>query len=63
MATAKRKYRVTVGLNYPGKGGEKRAEPGDVVTDLPAKSLKWLVDQGVVEAVAAPDDGDEGEGD
>jgi len=30
-------------MNYPdGKGGEKRAEPGDVVSDIPEKSLKWL---------------------
>lgn len=43
------KYRVLTGLNYPGKGGEKRAEPGDVVTDLPAKSVDWLLDQGLIE--------------
>ena len=44
-------YRVLVGLNYPAKGGEKRAEPEDVVTDLPAKSLPWLLEGGYVEPV------------
>jgi len=39
------KYRINVGLDY----GDKRAESGDVVDDLPSKSLKWLVDQGMVE--------------
>lgn len=45
------KYRVLSGLNYPGKGGEKRAEAGDVVSDLPPKSVKWLLSGGYVEPV------------
>ncbi len=44
-------YRVLVGLNYPAKGGEKRAEPEDVVTDLPAKSVDWLLEGGYIEPV------------
>lgn len=64
MATMKR-YRVVApkdwpadapafGINYPGgpKGGEKRAEAGDVVDDLPAKSVGWLLAQGYLEEVA-----------
>ncbi len=43
------KYRVLVGLNYPTPRGEKRAEAGDVVDDLPKKSLEWLLRQGHVE--------------
>lgn len=39
------RYRVLVGLNYPP---DRRAEPGDVVDDLPPKSLKWLVEQSCV---------------
>lgn len=41
-------YRVLVGLNYPphGKGDEVRAEPGDVVTNLPPKSIAALLEQG-----------------
>jgi hypothetical protein len=42
------KYRVLVGLDYPP---DKRAEAGDVVTDLPKPSLKWLLDQGLIEPV------------
>lgn len=38
------RYRVVDGLNYR----DKRAEPGDVVTDLPARSVPWLVEQGLV---------------
>lgn len=45
-------YLVLVGLNYPVKGGkEKRAEPGDVITDLPTKSIPWLLDNGYIEPV------------
>lgn len=47
-----KKYRVLVGLNYPTKGNkEKRAEPGRVVTDLPEKSIRELVDLGYIEEV------------
>lgn len=44
-------YLVLIGVNYPphGKGSaEKRAEPGDIVTDLPPKSIADLLDQGVI---------------
>jgi hypothetical protein len=39
-------YRVLVGIDYEGK----RAEPGTVVSDLPAKSVTWLVAQNIIEA-------------
>jgi hypothetical protein len=41
-------YRVLIGIDYPP---DRRAEPGDVVSDIPAKSLKWLREQGVIELV------------
>lgn len=48
-APAKR-YRLRTGVNYPdGKGGEKRAEIGDVVDDLPAESVAWLLSDGHIE--------------
>lgn len=48
------KHRVLIGINYPdGAGGEKRAEPGDIVDDLPAKSVKWLEADGIVENTTA----------
>lgn len=52
MAQAKR-YRVLTGLNYtpPGKKAERRAEPGVIVTDLPAASVGWLLEQGLIEQV------------
>lgn len=31
------------------RGGFKRAEPGDVVRDLPEGSIPWLLEQGVIE--------------
>jgi hypothetical protein len=43
-------YRVLVGLDYPP---DRRAEPGDVVEDLPAKSIKWLTEQGLIEPAGA----------
>lgn len=39
-------YRVLVGLDYPPG---KRAEAGQVVDDIPAKSVKWLTEQGYIE--------------
>jgi hypothetical protein len=39
-------YRVLVGLDYPPG---KRAEAGDVVSDLPEKSIKWLLSQNKIE--------------
>jgi hypothetical protein len=38
-------YRILVGINYAGK----RAESGDIVTDLPGRSIGWLLEQGIVE--------------
>ncbi|MFI9552645.1 hypothetical protein [Nonomuraea endophytica] len=46
-----KQYKVLTGLDYPGKGGPKRAEPGDVVDDVPKESVGWLVEQGVIEEV------------
>ena len=40
-----KRYRVLVGLDYPPL---KRAEPGDVVDDLPASSVKWLLADGLI---------------
>ena len=41
-------YRVLNGLSYPP---DKRAEVGDIVDDLPATSLKWLITKGHIEEV------------
>lgn len=46
------KYRVLVGLDYPPA---KRAEAGEVVSDLPAKSIKWLRDAGLIESADGAD--------
>ena len=40
-------YKVLVGLDY-GKPS-KRAEEGDVVSDLPASSVSWLLEQNLIE--------------
>lgn len=45
------KYRALVGLNYPPA---KRAEAGDVVSDLPEKSIKWLLKAGKIEKAGSP---------
>lgn len=44
-----KKYRVNRGLNYPPN---KRAEIGDVVGDIPEKSIKWLLESKIIEPVA-----------
>ena len=40
------KYRVLSGIDYPPN---KRAEIGDVVDDLPADSIKWLLESNIIE--------------
>ena len=42
-------YKVLVGLDY-GKPS-KRAEEGDIVSDLPAASVSWLLEQKMIELV------------
>ena len=42
-------YKVLVGLDY-GKPS-KRAEEGDIVSDLPAASVSWLIEQNLIELV------------
>lgn len=44
---AGKRFRVLVGLNY----GDKRAEPNEVVDDLPPRSVKWLLEQDCIEPV------------
>lgn len=39
------KYRALVGIDYPGG----RVEPGDETDALPAKAVKWLLDDGCIE--------------
>lgn len=39
-------YMVLTGLSYPP---DKHAEVGDVVDDLPSKSVQWLINEGHVE--------------
>lgn len=41
-------YRVNVGIDYAGR----RAEPGDLVDDIPTRSVKWLLEQGIIEEAA-----------
>jgi hypothetical protein len=43
---AKQKYRVIQGIDYPE---DRRAEPGDVVDDLPADAIAGLLKDGAIE--------------
>ena len=45
------RYRVLQGIDYPPN---KRAEVGDVVEDIPAQSVKWLLDSGIIEDTDKP---------
>ena len=49
-----KKFRVLNGLNY----GDKRREPGDIVDDIPKKSLWWLLEQGHIEEYVAEEVGE-----
>lgn len=48
-------YKALVGFNYPTASGEVRVEPGQVVSDLPERSVSWLVRDGVVAPVEKGD--------
>lgn len=50
---SKPRYRVNIGLNYPPN---RRAEPGDVVDDLPRTTVVLLQEQGVIELVREGDE-------
>ena len=41
-------YRALVGISYPP---DKRAEAGELVSDLPEKSATWLLAQGLIETL------------
>lgn len=43
-------YRALVGLSYPP---DRRVEAGQIVDDLPGKSVKWLLEQGLIEPAKA----------
>jgi len=45
------RYRVLQGIDYPPN---KRAEAGKVVDDLPATSVKWLLESGIIEDAEKP---------
>jgi hypothetical protein len=44
----KRSYVVVTGINYKTAKGEKRANPGDKVSDIPSRSVRWLVEAGAI---------------
>jgi hypothetical protein len=48
-------YRALVGLSY---GDDSRVEAGDIVSDLPAESIAWLLEQGQIEPVKENNDGE-----
>ena len=45
------RYRVLQGIDYPPN---KRAEVGAVVEDIPAQSIKWLLESGIIEDADKP---------
>lgn len=45
------RYRVLQGIDYPPN---KRAEVGDIVEDIPAQAIKWLLDSGIIEDTDKP---------
>lgn len=47
-AAAAVEYEVLIGINYPPN---KRAEPGDRVTDLPHGSVSTLLEAGAIKRV------------
>jgi hypothetical protein len=44
-------YRALVGIDYPPN---KRAEAGEIVSDLPGDAIKWLLEDGLIEDASKP---------
>ena len=44
-------YRALVGIDYPPN---KRVEAGEVVNDLPPQSVKWLLENNLIEDSSKP---------
>ena len=42
-------YFVNVGINYRVNGAEKRADPGDIVDDLPRGVAEWMLRDELIE--------------
>lgn len=42
-------YKVLVGIEY----GDTRVEEGDIASDIPSKSVPWLLSQGIIEEVSS----------
>ena len=48
-------YEARTGLDYWAKGKQRRVEPGQVVSDLPAEAVGWLLASGaIVDAAPQP---------
>jgi hypothetical protein len=47
------RYRVLVGINFPDGKGERRCEPGEILTaaDLKRANLAWYQEIGAVEKI------------
>lgn len=45
---AKNEYKVLQGIDYPPN---KRAEAGQIVSDLPKDSIPWLLEGGIIERI------------
>lgn len=63
-----KRYRVMVELEYPtpatfalprDKWVRKTATAGAIVSDIPAVSIPWLLEQGLIEEVKGKSGGDE----
>lgn len=54
---SRKKYRALAGMNFPHPDGrgEMRVEAGEVTDQIPAASVKWLLDQGYIEPAGARD--------
>lgn len=50
----KGEYVAVVGITYPTAQGEVFVKPGEGISDLPDRSVKWLREQGLI--IAADDE-------
>jgi hypothetical protein len=50
-------WKVLVGMNYPPN--DRRAEPGEIVNDLPSSDVPWMLEQNLIGPVEAVEQGED----
>jgi len=54
MSASKKRYEVLIGIDYPPNKRVEATNPPTVVDDIPATSIPWLLEQGIIREYVEP---------